>query len=362
MRRMLVVLLAGCGSVEPAGSVADAGGGGAADSRVADAASGPDAAVVTMNTPGKHVHTLTVGGLEREVIVYVPAQARTTRPPVVFMFHGTSGDGERFFNVSGWREKADAEGLIAVFPSALTHCFFEDENQDGDFNDAGELKITTKWSAGKLGETYVLCTAEQIAQLPADKQALVDHPLADDVAFFRAMLDLAGTGYAIDRTRVYVTGFSNGGEMTSRLAVEVSDRIAAGAAAAGPLSEEIVAPRPVPFVFSVGSLDDRFTVKLGVPELPLGESLFTDLPPLAGLNRRYLKAFSLAESTAYAPLTLGGKAVNRFISSTSLVGASNQFQFAVIEDATHQYPNGANHPVSMADVLWTFFKPYALPN
>ena len=28
--------------------------------------------------------------------------------PVAFMFHGTGGDGEKFYNISGWKEKADA--------------------------------------------------------------------------------------------------------------------------------------------------------------------------------------------------------------------------------------------------------------
>ena len=41
--------------------------------------------------------------------------------PLVFMFHGTSGDGERFLRISGWREQADATGLVAVFPTGLRY-------------------------------------------------------------------------------------------------------------------------------------------------------------------------------------------------------------------------------------------------
>ena len=43
------------------------------------------------------------------------------------------------------------------------------------------------------------------------------------------------------------------------------------------------------------------------------------------------------------------------------VGAQNVFIVFVIEDATHQYPNGVNHPVVMTDLLWPIFSRYTLP-
>jgi polyhydroxybutyrate depolymerase len=367
MRRLgplALVLLAGCGQTEgnPTPDAATADAAADPDAATPDAATPdaavPDAASAELNPPGKHVHHLTVDGLERETIVYVPVKARFVRAPVLVMFHGTSGDGERFYNISAWREKADAEGLIAVFPSALVHCFFEDENGDGDFEDPGERKVTTKWSGGNIGDELPLCTAEEIAALPPDQQALVDHPLADDVAFFRAMLAAAGEAYAIDAGRVYVSGFSNGGQMTSRLIVEASDLIAAGAAAAGALSVDTVAEHPRPFVFSVGNLDDRFTARVGVSPIPMSETMLTDYPALGLIAVRFLTALQLDDEYTYQETTIGGKKLSRFTASTSLAGAGNVFQYVVIEGLEHQYPNGENHPVSAPDLLWTFFQPY----
>jgi hypothetical protein len=43
------------------------------------------------------------------------------------------------------------------------------------------------------------------------------------------------------------------------------------------------------------------------------------------------------------------------------VGASNDFRFVVIEGLGHQYPNGTNHPITLANVLWQYFRGWSLP-
>ncbi|MCC7543020.1 MAG: prolyl oligopeptidase family serine peptidase [Deltaproteobacteria bacterium] len=345
---------------DAAGDVPDADGDGR-DATARDA--GPvDGGLVVENVPGRHDHTFELEGETREVIVYVPELARgDVAAPVVLMLHGTSGDGERFFNISGWREKADEEGLIAVFPSALTYCFFEDENGDGDYDDMGERKVTTKWSSGVLEDRYPLCTAEDIAMLPPDRRALVDHPLRDDVAYFDAVLDLLGSTYVIDERRIYATGFSNGGSMTSRLAVERSTRFAAIASAAGFLSvDPVAAERSVPMVLSVGSLDDRFTVPLGIMELSLEESLITT-PAMAALIDRYQIVLGLGETYAYEQRTVAGQRISRFTWTESTSSMSAELQFAVLEGLHHQYPNGDNYPVPATTPLWEFFSAHTLP-
>ena len=37
------------------------------------------------------------------------------------MYHGRSGTGRQFLQISGWREQADAVGLVAVFPTGLRY-------------------------------------------------------------------------------------------------------------------------------------------------------------------------------------------------------------------------------------------------
>jgi len=325
---------------------------------------GPAADASGLHARGKAVHRIPVQGIEREFIVYVPLRARG-HSPVVFMFHGTSGDGEKFYDISGWREKADAEGLIAVFPSALTYCFHEDENGDGDFDDAGERSVTTKWAAGKLGDParMPLCTPGELASLPPEKRALADHPLMDDVAFVDAMLAVLANRYSIDARRIYASGFSNGASFTSLLALEKSDRFAAIAAAAGVLGvQPRPAARPVPVLFSVGELDDRFTVPLGVTALPLEETLFVQLPALEALIvTPMLTTLQLGDEYDVGERVIRGKKLIGFRWSQSLVGASNAYGAVFIEGLGHQYPNGTNHPLVMANLLWRFFEGRSLP-
>lgn len=358
-------LAAGCSSeVVRTGEDGDAGTdagdvGTGADTGAAPDSGGSDGATPT-NVPGKHVHTLDLAGSKREYIVYVPTKAAgTTKVPVVFMFHGTSGDGEKFYQLSHWKETADAQGFVAVFPSALTYCLYEDENGDGDFTDPGERKVTTKWNAGKLGDPTVmpLCSASEVAALSPENRALADHPLQDDIAFVKAMLDHLATGYATDSKRIYASGFSNGAQMTSRLAVDLSDRFAAIAAHAGTMWLDPKPARPMTMVFTVGSLDDRFTPALGGAPIPVAEST-ASLPMFGRIHGAYLTQGQLEASYVYDSPRAD---IARWVYGKSKVGAKNRFVSAVLDKGTHEYPNGKNHPIIMADVLWEVFSKESLP-
>ena len=67
-----------------------------------------------------------------------PSAGHRAARPVVFMFHGSTGTGEQFLRVSGWREQADATGLVAVFPTGLRYRVL----------DSGRL--STKWNSFSL--------------------------------------------------------------------------------------------------------------------------------------------------------------------------------------------------------------------
>ena len=312
---------------------------------------------------GRIVRRLVVDGIEREFLIHVPQRVDgSTRVPVVIMIHGTSGSGGKFYSISGWVEKADATGFIAVFPSALSYCLGDDDDRDGVV-EADEYKITTKWAAGQLGSALMpLCSDEQIARLPPDRQARIESRIVrDDVAFFDAIVASLQRELPVDPGRLYVTGFSNGAQMSGRLLIERTNTFAAFAMAAGGLAVPGPALRPAPVVFSVGSMDDGFLDVSDLPELPLDDTLVY-LTPFDGLAQRLTSAVSLDPAPpTFLPVRVNGKTLATHTYATSLVGADNRLVMAVIEDATHQYPNGTNHPVVMADLLWPFFMRYSLP-
>jgi poly(3-hydroxybutyrate) depolymerase len=284
----------------------------------------------------------------------------------VFMLHGTSGTGLEFFDRSGWRELADVEGFMAVFPTALRHCFYEDDETVNGIFDANERRTPTKWASGQLGDPskMPLCTPAQVAQLPADTQAKVNHPLANDLGFFDAMVSDLGLNFAIDPKRLYVSGFSNGGQMSGRLAAERSTVFASLAAAAGPAYMPLPqAARPLSFIFTVGALDDRFTTPFGLPTLPMtdagGSEAFKSV-----LVRPHTTPQRLSDTSySFSVATLYQTPVSIYTYQTSLAqpAATNRLVVGIIGGATHQYPNGDNHPVKMAELLWTQFKTQVLP-
>jgi polyhydroxybutyrate depolymerase len=84
-----------------------------------------------------------------------------------------------------------------------------------------------------------------------------------DRDFVRTLLDRLEADRCIDRRRVYATGFSNGGFVTSLLGCQLADRFAAVATVAGALDLGACAPaHPVPILFLYGSSDRVVTPDL----------------------------------------------------------------------------------------------------
>jgi poly(3-hydroxybutyrate) depolymerase len=280
------------------------------------------------------------------------------------MLHGTSQEGLDFYTDSKWREKADEVGLIVVFANALSYCYSEDENGDGDFVDPGERRVSTKWTHGPLGDPAQMpfCTAAEIATLSAQQRALIDHPFQDDVLYLDAVIAFLKTNNVIDEKRIYAAGFSNGASFASRLAVERSQTFAAIAAHAGPLQVPPVPGRTLSFMATLGAKDDKIAVTTGLAQLPVSPSLLTDVPAIKSKGiTPMLTQLRLADANTYDVATVSGKRVATFAFRTSLAGASNEYTFSIIEDNFHQYPNGVNHPVVMANLLWPFFETKRLP-
>jgi len=321
------------------------------------------------NVPhGKLTRTIDVAGVPREFLLHVPAQIDGSADvPLVVMIHGTSGNGLKFYNISGWVDKADAEGFIVAFPSALVYCMFNDDNRDG-VKAADELKVTSKWAAGILGSDLMpLCTPEERQQHPQRAQIEMTE-LQDDVAFFAAMTAAIQGALPIDANRMYVTGFSNGGDMSGRLMVEMSDVFAAFGLAAGGLRTAGAPKRAAPFVYSVGNMDPGMLEGINserdasemLSELPMDESSI-NIESLGPLLAALVGSVEL-DTTQYTFATreIGGETVMRFIYETSTAGNSNKAVVSVIEGLEHSYANGTNHPVVMADLLWAFFSGYTL--
>ena len=278
---------------------------------------------------------------DRDIYIYYPASAQTGQPvPVVFMFHGTGGDGREFYNASTWKELARPRGFIAVFPTAERYHLCE----DGE-----DPKWKTKWAVPELEE--ILCPGQD---------------LGDDIAFFRQLLNQLSSTYPIDPERVFITGFSNGGAFTSYLLLQASDVVSAAASHAGGLDvdlsqETFKNKRPV--FLSVGTLDPYYTPYNGGEELPFGSALID-----AGWFQHRLPGnlsyYCLApEYEELRRPTVGTSRSALFGALFDQPGLCGDFRRTAIvtmlfDNLGHHYPNGRNYRVSLPLILYEFFMRY----
>jgi polyhydroxybutyrate depolymerase len=178
-------------------------------------------AVAEPLSPGEHARTVTVGPVERSYLVHVPRKYDPAAPvPVVLCFHGAFTTGRMQRDYSGMNRKADEAGFVAVYPDGTGH---------------GKFALT--WNAGNIP-----------SHLPDDRR--------DDVEFTRKLLDDLATVVNVDPKRVFACGMSNGGMMSHRLAIELSDRIAAVAAVAGTLSMPNPHPQRAVSVLQIHGTED----------------------------------------------------------------------------------------------------------
>jgi polyhydroxybutyrate depolymerase len=273
--------------------------------------------------------------------------------PLVLMLHGTSGDGAKFFKISGWREKADAEGLVAAFPSGLAYRVTE----------PGEPpKITTKWNSFGLA-TYVDPSVK-----PDGYPASAPWP-ADDLSFLRELAADVAVQLPIDLRRIFLSGFSNGGEMCARVAIEASDLFAAVGCNAGTLDavHTTTAGHPnIPMSLALGNIDPKVLAGIqaidpSYTEVPLNPVELQKTPVIPELIQRNLDSIALLDQ----PIDVTSKPTYtelRWTKGAAGNADGNVFRFLVLGKVQHEYPNGTNNPHKfvMADAYWDFFNDHPL--
>ncbi len=135
---------------------------------------------------------IAVKGMQRSFISYTP---RTLKPnaPLLFVFHGSGGDGESMRDVTGheFDQLADRDGFVVVYP-------------DG---------FQTTWNDCRKGSPQ-----------PARVMNI------DDESFVEAMIGKMAADHGIDKKRVFSSGWSNGGQLGYRFAMERANLFAGVAA------------------------------------------------------------------------------------------------------------------------------------
>ena len=143
--------------------------------------------------------TMVHDGYNREYAIYIPASYDGNQEvPLLFNFHGGGGFIADYMSAVDMRPIADTANFLLVYPQAVP-----DPGNGG----------STSWMH-KAPTTF------------------------DDVPFVEAMIDAIASEYMVDNNRVYVCGYSLGGEFTYELACSLNNRIAAAGAVARTMQGE----------------------------------------------------------------------------------------------------------------------------
>lgn len=142
-------------------------------------------------------NTIIVDGITRTYDFYIPSELGSSPVPLVFLLHGGGSSSNDLTGQSGfkapykvWMNIADIEKFIIVYP-----------------NGANNPLDAQGWND---------CRADATT-----------NPSVDDVGFIESLIGYFTSVFNIDTNRIYASGTSNGGHMSLRLALQLSNKIAA---------------------------------------------------------------------------------------------------------------------------------------
>ncbi len=287
---------------------------------------------------GKNRYTTIVDGDEREYFVHVPREYNNAQPTaVVFMLHGTTGTGEKFYTISGWKEVGDDENILTVFPTSWK--YFLTQGTDTLYQ--------TKWNVTPDCEW---------ALLPGQTGR-------DDIKFLRKIILELRFRFNVDTSRIYLEGFSNGGQMAAKCAIEMSDKFAAIAENAGSfyLNNITYTPlRKLPVLFQIGNED----FGPGVAQNPVDLALFDTLLRTPGNFYYNVKWAHIRNFSLDSTYTLSG---NNYAARVAdfhgpvLTDTLNVFKMVYVKGLGHIYPNGENHWMEAARSHWAWMRRFRKP-
>jgi polyhydroxybutyrate depolymerase len=281
-------------------------------------------AILVALTGAAHAAELADGGRTRSYLVHRPADLGRANPaPLVIVLHGGFGSGAQAEKSYNWDAEADHNGFVVVYP-------------DG---------IGRSWNAGGI------CCG------PAQRKAV------DDVGFLTHLIETVSRSENIDRSRIYLTGISNGAAMAYRYGCEGPLPVAAIGGVSGSFSTACPKTHAVS-VMEIHGLDDRSIPFAGGH----GKRAATKVEWQGA--QQTLDAFRKADRCAAPSLQQNGP----LQTATSHCAGGHDVVLIAIAGAGHQWPGGQRErglvpwllrldPPSTAldatSTLWAFFRTHS---
>ncbi len=270
---------------------------------------------------------ITVDNRDRSFLLYKPKGYNNAGSvPMIFVNHGGQSTAQGIMQVADFRPIADRDKFVVIYPQGYQN----------------------SWNDGRP------TTANQLG--------------VDDVNFFRQMCNYAVANLSVDNSKIYVTGLSNGGFMTSRIGCELSDRIAAVAVVGASYEQGIYnscsPTKAVPTIIIQGTLDPFVLFNGGLVS-----------PGAGGIAVSHSQAISklvtINNCSTVPTITNLPDIANdgTTISETKYINATttNEVVSYTVNNGGHTWPQGLQYlpettigktsqDMNANEVIWTFFK------
>jgi polyhydroxybutyrate depolymerase len=139
---------------------------------------------------GSHFASIEHQERTRSLVLHLPQRAAKARPLIVVL-HGGGSSGESMEETTGLSRIADREGIVVAYPDGI----------------GGPHGFGRAWNAGHCcGMAHAMGV--------------------DDPDFIEVLIDELASRFALDRSRIFVVGYSNGGLLALRVAGKMGDRLA----------------------------------------------------------------------------------------------------------------------------------------
>jgi polyhydroxybutyrate depolymerase len=262
--------------------------------------------------------TMVFGGLTRSYRIYVSPNYNASDPAsIVMALHGL-GDNMTNFSGIGFNYIADTANIIVLIPQAVTDAI------------AG-----TAWNSG----------AGVLGYYPNSS--------VNDIGFLNALVDTTMAHYSIDPQRVYLCGFSMGGFMTYRMAIQSNGKFAAFASMSGTIGSAITTFSPgriVPIAHFHGTADGTVAFT--------GNQYGLDPDSVISLWLNNNGSPAEPDTFHYADVAADGITVDRYQYFNGNPDADVSFYIMNGADHTVLFPpsNDINEPYE----VWLFFRKHVL--
>lgn len=284
---------------------------------------------------------IATAGVRRRFRVYVPASAVPTPKALVLVLHGGGGEGLDVsilgeHPLAVFRTVADREGFIVIYPEGLPAL------------------------DGRLGWTD--CRADNLQASGSD-----------DVGFLSTLIAQLRQRYTMPSTKVFMTGGSNGGQMTLAFAARAAEQVAAIAPGSANLPETALPggcatgpSRPLPILLTHGSEDPAMPYAGGcVANLGgacnRGRVIGAEATRDFFLARNGLSTTPSSAETVNPDLSDAGPA-RRFrydgaapVEWWQLVGAGHTAPSRTVLIPAAPVLGAQNRDIEFAEVVWAFF-------